>query len=364
MLDPNGQPASSPVRVTHFGKDGSPRHEATNPQLEYDTRTGNFLLAFRGHKTLKPRGARRREAIYARMLDAAGRPRGTGAVRLSRGALGYEVYGAPSIAFEPTARSFLVVWGRRAGSEARVVGAGGGPRGRVRRLSRRAGTPAVAANPRSRSFLVLWTGRRERVFGARLDGDGDPLVRRFRVPIGHVRAGPRGARRTIDEFALAYDRRSGRFALAWTLSMDAGYAETDDRIAGQLLSGDGRRRLSPARDISGAADFDGFHASPKIAYSAEDDTFTVVWVQWFTISSAPIPCSDLHEVQFARLTSSWRRARAGTLSRPDDPPGRTVDPRHVPCPSYAGDPVVSERPGRRGFLAVWHRFPFVLGVAR
>lgn len=358
LLDPSGVPVSAPRRVTLFGRKGEARHTIGSTVLAGGG--GRYLLVYTG--VVDPEAKRPTTAVYVRALDSDGRQSGR-ARRISRPVSSEFELGEPAAAYEPAARRFLVTWappGR--GVEARLVSRDGTPVGDVLRLAGNRpvpSDPAVAANTTSGRFLVAWGGGRD-LLGRSVSAARGGVSRRFEVAIGPV---PDGFERSdVEEPVLAFDSGRRRFGIAWSVDD----LEATGLLVGRL-TGDGRRAIGRILAAEGPYDGDGehLHLDPSIAYSPVDKTFTVAWENFEMSTSAPL-CSQQFILE--------RRMRSGgglvgrdrrELSEDGDPSGPgSFTAGGDNCKPFPNDVVLAPRQDEPGFLALWSRFPYVLGRLR
>jgi hypothetical protein len=174
---------SNDLRVSDMGPDGNEVYDAFNPMVVANPTANEYLVVWQGDDGTPPLVDDEFE-IFGQRLSAAGAPTGTNDFRVSeQGPDGNPASGArrPSVAYDPTANEYLIAWdGHGTGDEHEIFGqrlspaavdiGGGdfqisdaGPDGNP---AYDAFGPSVAANPTANEYLVVWQG----------DDDTPPLV--------------------------------------------------------------------------------------------------------------------------------------------------------------------------------------------
>ena len=225
------------VQLSTMGRDRDPNFDAEDPVAAYGHEAGVYLVVWRGDDS--------RDGdyeIYGQLVDAeTGLETGEDDVRLS--VTGRSVptrSGArdPSVAYNPEANEFLVVWsgddiadddfeiygqrvdaatGQEVGEDDFQISSTGkamDPRGRASR-------PSVAFNQRDGEYLVVWEVRDESgetrisdVFGQRLDAATGAQVGEDDFQISHIGDQPEALHTVLDP-AVAYNADDNQYLVAW-----------------------------------------------------------------------------------------------------------------------------------------------------
>lgn len=325
-------------------------------------------------------GPRQRGAIFARAVDALGRPRGPVAL-VSRGD---ELAAGPAVAYDRRRREFLVAWsatpvGGLPDIHVRRLDVGGGPLDAPRRISsaaergEAAGLPHVASHPRAGGYLVAFTSF--------VVGDGRYVARLQALDgLGREvgaddRALPVSGRRPTSDAVVATPRAGYVLAYSdgggWTRRVglrgrpvgpahriggrrDFGAHLAADPRTGRLLavyhhalggpSALLRTRLLDARGraISAPRPVPGSRThiqSPAIAFDPRARRYEIAFVR---------VSGDDGEIWSMRLTPAGRRAGRLTQRTKMQPPA-DADSTRGAAASYS--PALA--PARRGFLLAW-----------
>jgi hypothetical protein len=206
-----------------------------------------------------------------------------------------------SVAYNPSANQYLVVWQGGAQLEgeivARLVDAAGAPLGAQFTISDMgppaaagfgAEDPAVAYNVRRNEYLVVWRGEDDT--GPLVDGEFEIFAQRLTAGGDEVGAddrrisdmGPDGdTAYSAQSPAIAYNPTSDEYLVAWEGDDDAGpLVDGEDEVFVQRLDARGAqvgtndRRISdmgPNGDTAFSAD------NPAVAHNSTDNGYLVAW---------------------------------------------------------------------------------------
>jgi hypothetical protein len=295
------EPIGSQVRVSHAGRDGSPKFNAANSSVAYSTRTNRYLVVWEAD--FKTDGE---QEIFGRLVTAGGKPVGR-QIRISdmgpNGNPGF-IAQNPVVTYNAKSNEFLVVWsgddntaplvndeqeifGQRLTATGNQVGPNDfrisdmGPDGNA---GFDAFVPAVAYNSQANEYLVAWQGDDTtddefEIFGQRLGGTGVPVgANDFRISD----MGPDGATNfnALDP-AAAYDAKTNEYLVVWKGDDNSpGLVDNDFEVFGQRIGAGGNETGANDFRISdmGPDGSTGFPVlNPAIAFGEQPNEYLVVW---------------------------------------------------------------------------------------
>ena len=292
-FDPLGQD----MRISFMGPDGNTSYDASDARVAYNPAANEYLVVWAGDDNTSPLVDNEFE-IFAQRVSASGAPL-SGRIRISdMGPDGNTSYsaGQPSVAYNPAASEYLVIWpgedntaplvdgeqeifGQRLTAAGVEAGANDfrisdmGPNGNV---GYSAADPSVAYSSAANEYLVVWQGDDNtaplvdgeyEVFGQRLTAAGvEAGANDFRIsdmgPNGNTTFG-------ADEPSVAYSSAANEYLVAWQGDDDtAPLVDNEHEIFGQ--------RLTAAGAGAGANDFRISDMGPNgnTAFSAHDARVT------------------------------------------------------------------------------------------
>jgi Ca2+-binding RTX toxin-like protein len=291
-LGATGAELGGDFRISTTGADGDTGREAFGPAVAYNSRRGEYLVAWSADAL----AAAGEFEIFGQRLAGGGADLG-GDFRISTtGADGDAARDAfrPAVAFNSRLNQFFVVWtadGVVTDNEVEIFGrrlaATGAKLGGDFRISttgpdadadRGAFRPAVAYNSRLNQHLVVWyadslaTDEKYEIFGQRLGATGSKLGGDLRISI----TGPEGdADRGAFVPVAAYSSRANEYFVAWYA--DGLATDGEFEIFGQRVASGGRRLDGTVRISRTGADGDAERDAldPAIAFGA--DQHLVAW---------------------------------------------------------------------------------------
>ena len=272
-----------------------------------------------------------------------------------------------SVAYNPTADQYLVVWQGGAESEGeifvRLLDAAGAPLGAQLPISDMgppaaagfgAEDPAVAYNARRNEYLVVWSGDDDtgplvndefEIFAQRLTAGGDEVGANDRR-ISDM--GPNGDTAFSAEApAVAYNPTSDEFLVAWSGDDAAGSLVNNEReIFVQRLSARGAQVGTNDRRISdmGLNGDTAFSANnPTVAHNSTDNGYLVAWEG--DDDTAPLVNNEV-EIFAQRLAANGAEEGANDRRISDMGPDGDDD-------FEANDPSLAYNPASDEYLVTW-----------
>ena len=192
--------------------------------------------------------------------------------------------GRPSVAFNPAAGQYLVVW-EDTRNEAtrgwdiygRPVDAKGRPVAGESRISAAKATggdyqPSVAHNPSTNQYLVVWADTRDKgtrgydIYGRRVGADSKPIG-------GDLRISTAEATGVKSDPSVAHNPSTNQYLVVWADDRNKPARGSD--VYGRPIGGDGKPIGDDFR-ISGK-DATGDEWSPAVAYNPAHNRYLVVW---------------------------------------------------------------------------------------
>ena len=280
-------------RISDMGPDGDPSFDAEWTSVAYNPSADEYLVVWFGSDDTGTLVDNEREIFGQRLDGSTGAEVGLNDFRISDmgpAGVGFSAVN-PSVAYNPTANEYLVVWrgldtpvlrdfeifGQRLdGSTAAEVGLNDfrisdmGPDGST---SYGAATPSVAYNPSADEYLVVWFGGEADtrafeeldIFGQRLDGSTAAEVGANDFRISDEEDGAR-------ELSVAYNLTANEYLVVWG---GTALASRKLEIFGQRIDGSTGAEVGP-NDFR-ISDMAGFALAPSVAYNPSADEFLVVW---------------------------------------------------------------------------------------
>jgi hypothetical protein len=293
-----GAPIGGEFRVSDAGPDGNANFDALKPAVDYNARTGEYLVVWYGDEV-----ADGELEIYGQRLNSAGAEVGANDFRISQtGPDGMRNFDAfrPAVSYNPLANEYLVTWYADAGGQdefeifaQRLNGAGAevgasdfrvsdmGPDGNG---SFDAFKPAVTYSSRTGDYLVVWYGddgvdEKSEIYGQRLTATGAEVgANDFRISD----MGPDGDPRfSAARAAVSYDSAADEYMVVWDGDDDTGArVDNEFEIYGQRVSASGAEvgpndfRVSDMGK-AGSGRFDALR--PVVANDPSTHEYLVVW---------------------------------------------------------------------------------------
>lgn len=281
----SGSPVGADFRINNCPKPAGIEDLDSSPEVIYDPGTDGFLVLWTDGRDSLTRGS----DIYGQRLATDGSPIG-GNTRISSPSQTADE-GAASTAHNPATGEFLVVWsdsrnfatrewdiygqrlsasGARLGGDFRISGPG---------AAGWESEPSVAYDPAANEYLVVWSDTRglgvtSDIFGQQLAANGARIGGNFRI------SGPEGTTGNWDS-SVAYDSASDQFLVIWTDSRNRptrGYDIYGRRISASGSPASGQFRITGG---GGAAD----QTRPSVAYDSATSQFLVIWMDWRNLST-------------------------------------------------------------------------------
>jgi hypothetical protein len=238
-----------------------------NPAVAWNKAANQYLVVWQARRNSV-------DCIYGRRVGADGKRLG-GDFRISGCNHGSGAYYS-AVAWNQTARQYLVVWVGGSGLYGRRVTGNGEPVGTSFGISGAgAGSPVVVWNQKANEYLVVWPDARNSetrdldIWGQRLSGDGTPIGIGFRI------SGPNATARDWNP-AVAWNKTDNQYLVVWQDNRNSPTLPTDRwDIYGRRVGADGKPvgvelRISAPNVISNKW-------LPAVAWSGAANQYLVVW---------------------------------------------------------------------------------------
>ncbi len=294
-------PLDQDFRISSMGPDGSPNYDAFNPSIAYNPTANEYLVVWSGDDNTGSLADEEAE-IYAQRVSASGALLG-GRIRVSdMGPDGNTIYAANS--------------------------------------------PSVAYNPAYDQYLVVWSGDdtagtlvndENEIFGQLLGATGEPVgANDFRIS----EMGPDGDT-AYDAFqpTVAHNSVNNLWLVSWRSDDNTGALVNEEfEVYGQVLTAVGGEGFPFANDFrisdmgpDGDPDSDAY--TPSIAYSSVDNQFLVTWEG--QDNTAPLVKGE-SEIFGQRLNSLGVEGGANDFRISDSgPDGSTLYGAYDPAVAYS-----------------------------
>ena len=363
-------PLGEDLRLSFMGPDGSASFSAESPSVAYNPTANEYLVVWHGNDNIAPLLDDEVE-IFGQRLSGSGAPLGARIRISQQGAALTPKSTAqdPSLAYNRAANEYLVAWRGEIGTSKKLeifgqrLSAAGAEVGiddfRISDMgpelnkNYQALAPSVAANPTANEYLVVWHGddntaplvdNEFEIFAQRLTAAGGQTgINDFRVSEQGADGNPLSS---ALHPSVAYNRAANEYLIAWQGVIGAGNFQGQEfEIWTQRLSAAGAEAGGSdvqISDMGPALDEDYDALTPSVAANPTANEYLVVW----SGNDNTAPFAGEFEIFGQRLTATGAQAGRNDFRVSEQGAEGNLG-FSTQVPSVAHDPAANE------YLVAW-----------